>query len=432
MKFVSTLLLAMFLLIHGQSATAQVRAAQVEGVVISDEEQPLSGVSITILGREGGTHTLDSGKFSLPVPAGRAVALVFTHVGYKPQQQNFLVARGKTENVIIRLERSGQLEGVTVTDERSRREAGLISVDPKLAINLPSPGGGIESLIKVFVGSNNELTSNYNVRGGSYDENLIYVNDFEVYRPYLVRNGQQEGLSFINPEMTRSVQFYNGGFQARYGDKMSSVLDIGYKKPKSSGGSAYAGLLEQGLQLEGISNNKKFSYLVGARHRNNRNLLSSQETKGSYVPRAADFQGLFTWQIGQKWAAELLTHFSQTSFGLQPKFSQPSAAVFSPFFTSNLGLDIYFDGREEDRYNTAMAGLSIVQQVRKNIRLKWMASFFKDREQESIDIAGAYLFGERSFDKSQPDYGSIVKPLGAGAYLNYARNKLDINVYNLS
>jgi len=411
---------------------AQTKGATVEGVVISDEEQPLPGVTISVLGRDGGTHTIDSGKFSVQVTAGRAVALVFTHAGYKPQQQNFLVSRSKTETVLIRLERAGQLEGVTVTDERTRREAGLISVNPKFAINIPSPTGGIESLIKVFVGSNNELTSNYNVRGGSYDENLIYVNDFEVYRPYLVRNGQQEGLSFINPEMTRSVQFFNGGFQARYGDKMSSVLDIGYKKPKASGGSAYIGLLEQGLQLEGVSKNKRFSYLVGGRHRNNRNLLASQETKGNYVPSAADFQGLFTWQMGQRWAAELLTHFSQTSFSLQPRFSQPSAAVFSPFYTANLGLDIYFEGREEDRYNTQMAGLSIVQQARKNIRLKWMASYFKDREQESIDITGAYLFGERSFDRGQPDYGTIVEPLGAGAYLQYARNKLDINVYNLS
>jgi len=432
LKFVSTLLVGLLLLLNKQQLMAQTKGATVEGVVISDEEQPLPGVTISVLGRDGGTHTIDSGKFSVQVTAGRAVALVFTHAGYKPQQQNFLVSRGKTETVLIRLERAGQLEGVTVTDERTRREAGLISVNPKFAINIPSPTGGIESLIKVFVGSNNELTSNYNVRGGSYDENLIYVNDFEVYRPYLVRNGQQEGLSFINPEMTRSVQFFNGGFQARYGDKMSSVLDIGYKKPKASGGSAYIGLLEQGLQLEGVSKNKRFSYLVGGRHRNNRNLLASQETKGNYVPSAADFQGLFTWQMGQRWAAELLTHFSQTSFSLQPRFSQPSAAVFSPFYTANLGLDIYFEGREEDRYNTQMAGLSIVQQARKNIRLKWMASYFKDREQESIDITGAYLFGERSFDRGQPDYGTIVEPLGAGAYLQYARNKLDINVYNLS
>ena len=126
---------------------------------------------------------------------------------------------------------SGNLKEVVVTDEKERKEAGLVKINPKDAINIPTPTGGIESLIKIFVGSNNELTSQYTVRGGNYDENLIYVNDFEVFRPYLVSNAQQEGLSFINPEMTKSVSFYNGGFQAKYGDKMSSVLDIQYKKP---------------------------------------------------------------------------------------------------------------------------------------------------------------------------------------------------------
>ena len=139
----------------------------------------------------------------------------------------------------------------------------------------------MESLIKIFVGSNNELTSQYSVRGGSYDENLIYVNDFEIFRPYLVRSGQQEGLSFINPEMVRNINFYNGGFQSRYGDKMSSVLDIQYKKPKKFGGSAYVGILEQGLELEGASRNSKFRYLIGVRNRSNRNLLSRQDTKGN-------------------------------------------------------------------------------------------------------------------------------------------------------
>src|SRR4029079_13118903 len=149
--------------------------------------------------------------------------------------------------------------------------------NPKSVINLPSPVMGVEGLLKVFVGSNNELTSQYNVRGGSYDENLIYVNDFEVFRPYLVRSGQQEGLSFINPEMARNVSFYNGGFQAKYGDKMSSVLDIQYKKPRQFGGSAYVGLLEQGFHLEGTSKNERITYLVGLRNRNNSNLLSTQE-----------------------------------------------------------------------------------------------------------------------------------------------------------
>ena len=189
----------------------------------------------------------------------------------------------------------------------------------------------MESLIKIFVGSNNELTSQYSVRGGSYDENLIYVNDFEIFRPYLVRNGQQEGLSFINPEMVRNINFYNGGFQAKYGDKMSSVLDIQYKKPKSFGGSAYVGILEQGLQLEGTSNNNKFSYLLGVRNRSNRNLLSRQDTKGNYVPSSADFQALLNYQFNSKWQAELLSNISQTKFTLIPQFSQLTTSVFSPF-----------------------------------------------------------------------------------------------------
>jgi hypothetical protein len=166
---------------------------------------------------------------------------------------------------------------------------------------IPSTVGGIESLIKIFVGSNNELTSQYSVRGGNYDENLIYVNDFEIFRPYLVRSGQQEGLSFINPELTGKVSFYNGGFQAKYGDKMSSALDIQYKKPKKFGGSAYLSLLEQGFHVEGSSADNKFTYLLGIRNRSNKSLLSSQETKGSYIPTSTDLQSLLTYQVNRKW-----------------------------------------------------------------------------------------------------------------------------------
>ncbi|MEP6724517.1 MAG: TonB-dependent receptor, partial [Bacteroidota bacterium] len=412
---------------------AQKKSASVSGKVLDENENPLSKVNITILGRSTGIATSDSGTFSIKVPADKAFALVFSYTGYKTEQRNFLLNQEEEEKMTLRMERGAkELQEVVVTDQRQRREAGLISINPKQAINIPSPTGGIESLIKVFVGSNNELTSSYSVRGGNYDENLIYVNDFEVFRPYLVRSGQQEGLSFINPEMTRSVSFYNGGFQARYGDKMSSVLDIQYKKPKKFGGSAYISLLEQGFHLEGTGAKDKFTYLVGVRNKSNRNLLASQETKGNYVPSSADVQALLTYQFNNKWSAELLGNFSQTKFTLVPAFSQQTASVFSPYFTANLGLDIFFDGKEEDRYKTNMAGLSINQQVRKNLRLKWMASFFQDNENESLDITGAYLFGERDFDKSKPTFGAIVNPLGAGIFQNHARNKLNIDVWNIS
>jgi hypothetical protein len=412
---------------------AQKKTAWVMGRVVGENEQPLDNVSVVVLGRLKGTTTSDSGTFRLRVPADKAFGIVFSYTGYKTEQRNFLLNENEEEHVVVRLERgTTELEPVVITDQRQRREAGLVVINPKNAINIPSPTGGIESLIKVFVGSNNELTSQYSVRGGNYDENLIYVNDFEVFRPYLVRSGQQEGLSFINPELARNVSFYNGGFQARYGDKMSSVLDIQYKKPRNFGGSAYVGLLEQGLHLEGITKNNKFSYLIGVRNRSNRNLLKSQETQGNYVPSSSDLQALLTWQLNAKNSIELMGNFSQTKFTLVPEYSQLTSSVFSPYFSANLGLDIYFQGREEDRYRTNMVGLSLTQNPKKNLRLKWMVSRFENDEREGIDITGAYIFGEREFDKTKSDFGLINNPLGAGLYQNYARNKLNIQVWNAS
>src|SRR6187401_2481253 len=350
---VSGLLSIACFLLPATSIFAQKKPAYVSGKVLDENEKPLSNVSVVILGQQKGIATTDSGTFRLKVTADRAFAIVFSYTGFKSQQKNFLLNESEEETIVIRLEREGKtLEEVIVTDQRDRREAGLIKPNPKSVINLPSPVMGVESMIKVFVGSNNELTSQYSVRGGNYDENLIYVNDFEIFRPYLVRSGQQEGLSFINPEMVRNINFYNGGFQAKYGDKMSSVLDIQYKKPKRFGGSAYISILEQGLQLEGTSTNDRFSYLVGVRNRTNKNLLSSQDTKGNYVPSSADLQALLNYKLSSKWTAEFLGNISKTKFTLTPEFSQLTSSVFSPFYSATLGVDIYFQGREKDEYVT--------------------------------------------------------------------------------
>jgi hypothetical protein len=245
--------------------------ATISGKVLNEEDQPIAGVSVQMLNSSKGIATNDSGYFVMQAEAGKPFALVFSFTGYKPVQRNFLLSKGEEEKVTIKLERVvAQLRDVMVTDNKAREQAGLITVDPTRALVNPSPLNNIESLIKIFVGSNNELTSQYSVRGGNYDENLVYVNDFEVFRPYLVRSGQQEGLSFINPELTSGVKFYNGGFQARYGDRMSSVLDITYKKPVRNGGSAYIGLLEQGVHLEGVAHKSKVTYLFGVRNRSNK------------------------------------------------------------------------------------------------------------------------------------------------------------------
>ncbi|GAB4091277.1 carboxypeptidase-like regulatory domain-containing protein [Flaviaesturariibacter terrae] len=409
------------------------RRTSVSGRVYDENGKPLAAVSVVILGQQKGVVSNDSGYFAVSAPANRAFALTFTFSGYKSFQQNFLLNPGEQERVTVYLERgSTELATVVVQDQRERSEAGLIRPNPKNVLNLPAPVTGVESLIKVIVGSNNELTSQYNVRGGSYDENLIYVNDFEIFRPYLVRSGQQEGLSFINPALVRNISFYNGGFATRYGDKMSSVLDIQYNKPRRFGGSAYVSLLEQGLHVEGSNPKNTFSYLLGLRNRSNRNLLQSQETQGAYTPSSSDLQALLTWQPASKWSTELLVNYSQTKFTLRPAFSQLTSSVFSPLFTANLGVDIFFEGQEKDQYYTRMLGLSTIYAPRSNLRLKFLASRFENEEWEERDISGAYLFGDRDFEANSATFGLIVNPLGAGISQDFARNHLDIANYNIA
>ncbi|MEO8823042.1 MAG: TonB-dependent receptor [Ginsengibacter sp.] len=422
-----------FLLFSTLASFSQKKTASVSGKILDENEDPVPAVTITILGKQNGIQASDSGRFTIEVAAGKAFALVFSHAGFHEVQKNFYLSPGEKEQLTIRLIRSSKtLQTVVINPEKERKETGLIKINPKSAITAPSATGGVEGLIKTLVGSNNELTSSYSVRGGNYDENLIYINDFEIYRPYLIRNGQQEGLSFINPELVKNIDFYTGGFQAKYGDKISSVLDIQYKKPVSSGGSVYISLLEQGLHLEGLSKNKKLSWLFGVRSKTNRNLLSSQETKGNYIPSAADMQAYLTYKISEKLQLEVLGIISGSRFTLVPESAQKSTAVFSPLFTANVGLDIFFDGQEKDSYNSNLIGVSLVQNLNKKVKLKWMFSRYGDIENENIDITGAYLFGERNFDKTQPDFGKITNPLGAGIFQNYARNDLNIGVYTVS
>lgn len=419
-----------FTLLH-LTVTAQKKAAYVSGRVVDENDNGIAAVSITILGKATGEASNDSGNFRIKVPAGKRFALEISHNSFISLQRSFTLNAGEEEYILVKLyKRTTDLQEVIVGSDRPRMEAGLTRINAANALVLPGTSGGIEGLIKILVGSNNELTSQYSVRGGNYDENLIYINDFEIFRPYLVRSGQQEGLSFINPELAGNVNFYNGGFQAKYGDKMSSVLDIQYKKPKHFGGSAYVSFLEQGFHLEGSAKKDRLTYIAGVRNRSNSNLLGSQETKGSYIPSSNDVQAYVTYKLSDKLQLEALVNFSATRFTLIPESAQRTSSVFSPFYTSNLGLDIYFEGQEKDGYKTNLVGLSAVHTPNKRLKLKLMLSRFQNKEYENFDIAGAYLFGDRDFDNSSTTYGQIVNPLGAGYYQNYGRNKLDIELWN--
>lgn len=315
--------LVLLSLLFTLTAAAQKKTAWVSGKIIDENEKPVSGVSVVILGKTTGLTTNDSGQFRIKVPAGKSFALVFSHTGYADVQKNFYLSEEEEEKISIVLEKGGKtLETIVVSENKEHIETGLTKINPKNAITLPSTTGGIEALIKILVGSNNELTSQYSVRGGNYDENLIYINDFEIFRPYLVRSGQQEGLSFINPELAKNVNFYTGGFQSKYGDKMSSVLDIQYKKPTGFGGSAYVSLLEQGLHLEGTAKKGRISYLVGIRNRSNKNLLKSQEVLGAYIPSSSDVQASLTYKLSEKVQLEFLGTLSVTKFTLFPESAQ--------------------------------------------------------------------------------------------------------------
>ncbi|HMN33444.1 MAG TPA: TonB-dependent receptor, partial [Chitinophagaceae bacterium] len=276
MNFKNRLLLFICMLI-GSSLWAQNQTAIIKGKVIDEQNKPIDHVSIQLKNTAIGTRTNENGQFSLTVPAGKNITIVFSSISYENQTIYKKLKEGETTSITIALKPNViNIKTVVKKDDRKRGEAGMVKIDPKLYDKMPSIVGGIEGQLKIFLSNNNELTSQYNVRGGNFDENLVYINDFEVYRPFLVRSGQQEGLSIINPELVSAVSFSTGGFQAKYGDKMSSVLDITYKRPKEFAGSVSLSLLGFGAHIEGVGLNKRFSYMIGLRQKSNQYLLQSQ------------------------------------------------------------------------------------------------------------------------------------------------------------
>lgn len=274
--------------------------------------------------------------------------------------------------------------------------------------------------------SNNELTSNYNVRGGNYDENLVYVNGFMVYRPFLTRSGQQEGMSFIHSALVESVRFSAGGFDAQYGDKLSSVLDITYKTPSKFKASALLSLLGAEAHVEEAVN-KKFNYLVGARYRANGYLLNSLPTKGSYNPVFMDAQLLTNYEINPKLTFSVLGHFSSNDYQFSPQTS------VTDFGTANeaYSFRIYFDGKESTRFQTMMGGLALKYKPTKNTDLDFYTTVFNSNEREFFDIQGQYYINELETDPSKEEYGDSIAVLGIGSFLNHARNQLNATISNV-
>ncbi|NDE04928.1 MAG: TonB-dependent receptor, partial [Flavobacteriia bacterium] len=270
--------------------------------------------------------------------------------------------------------------------------------------------------------SNNELTSNYNVRGGNYDENLVYVNGFQVYRPFLTRSGQQEGMSFIHSSLVQDVRFSAGGFAANYGDRLSSVLDITYKTPESFHASAMASLLGVEAHIEEAVN-QRFNFLVGARYRSNGYFLNTLPTKGAYNPVFADAQILTNYQLNEYWTWSFLGHFSTNAYRFAPQTAQ------SDFGTANEAyrLMIYFEGQENSNFQTLMGGTSF-KYAKNQTKLDFYISAFQSDEREYFDILGQYYINELETDPSKEEFGDSIATLGVGGFLNHGRNRLQAQI----
>jgi hypothetical protein len=335
---------------------------------------------------------------------------------------------GLMELDVVMFPSSTNLPTAEIREERLQTIS-LTRLDPKQVSLLPTVGGGIETLIKTLPGvsSNNELSSQYNVRGGNFDENLLYVNGIEIYRPFLIRSGQQEGLSFINPDLVENITFSAGGFAAEFGDKLSSVLDISYRKPQELRSSAALSLLGANLHTEGLSPNQKTSWLTGARYKTTQYVLNALETKGQYRPDFIDVQALVTHSISPKAELSMLGHYSRNRFKLIPQTRQTDFGTFQEAYR----LTVYFDGQEVDRYRTGMGALSLQVRPTPNSGLWFTASAFSTIEAETFDIMGQYWIGRLETNTASEQFGNVVQAQGVGTFIDHARNFFNASVLNL-
>ncbi len=422
-------LFSVFLLLNVFTAGAQ-DIAFVSGIVSDVKGKPLELVNVAIFGQPGGTVTDRRGRYELPVPAKEPVNLAFSFIGYARYSEQITLKPGERREINVKLESTSTLlPNITIEDSRIRTST-LTRIDPKVSSAIPSlTGNAIESLVKTMPGvsSNNELSSQYSVRGGNYDENLVYVNDVEIYRPFLVRSGQQEGLSFLNSDLVSSILFSAGGFEARYGDKMSSVLDIRYRKPVEFGGSASVSLLGANVHLEGISPDARWTYLVGIRQKSNQYMLGSLETKGDYKPSFTDIQGAVNFDIDEKWELAFLGNFSRNAYNLIPSDRETDFGTISEAYR----LKIYFDGQEVDRFINYMGALTLSWKASPGSRYSLTASAFHTDERETYDLQGQYWIGKLETDLGSSEFGSVTEAEGVGTYLNHARNRLVADVINI-
>jgi len=415
-------------------AFGQKRDGVIFGKITDDGGKALEFVNIAVIDTKYGTSTDMRGEYSLEVPAGKKLNIVFSFIGYEQKSIIVTLKDGeRLERNITMTSSSLTLEEAVVHDQAINSST-ITRLSARETVLLPTSGaGGIEDLVKTLPGvsSTNELSSQYNVRGGNFDENLIYVNGIEIYKPFLVGSGQQEGLSFINSRLISNIEFSAGGFAAEYGDKMSSVLDITYKKPLIPAGSVTLSLLGADIHAEGRTAHNKLSYLIGARYKNTKYLLGKMETKGVYQPNFIDVQGLLTYSITPKLEITALGYYSRNSYTMIPETRETDFGNLKASYR----LKVYFDGREDSRYNTGLGAVTLNFSPNENLNLKLIGSMYSSAESETFDVKGQYWIGlletNSNNDQETEQDGNVVTNQGVGTYIEHARNYFYTQVANI-
>lgn len=401
----------------------------ISGYVMDMQSRAMEFVNVKDFKTSKTVTTDINGFYSISLPDADTVILKYSCLSYQTATRIIPVEMKKLRvNVTMKIT-SRNLNEVTVRGQQQRTNS-LESLDASKIRLLADPSGGsIEALLVTFAGvsSNNEMSSQYSVRGGNYDENLVYVNGTEVYRPLLIRAGQQEGLSFVNPEMTEEVKFSSGGFDASYGDKMSSVLDIKYRKPKSFEASAAVSLLGANLYVGQASKNGKFTQIHGLRYKTSSYLLGTLETKGEYRPSFIDYQTYMTWQLNPSTELSLLGNFSKNEYEFVPESRETSFGTYNQKYK----FTVYFDGQERDLFQTSFGSLALNKKVGDNIKLGLQSSFFQTDEDENYDITGEYWLSETPIKNNKEDTLN-TNLLGIGTYHEHARNHLTATVFNVT
>lgn len=428
MKYIATFFLIILCTIFASDFAYCQSNATISGRVINQYGDPIENVFILISTSHQTYFTSIEGTFEVLVFPNQNIDLLFRHISIDDTIVSVNLKPKEHLNLSIQLNIKDNRLGIV--DFKAKHNDGYERINPNLQFNLPSPMGGAESIIKMYAGvsSVNELSSQYNVRGGNYDENLIYVNDIQIYRPFLIRSGNQEGLSFVNLDLTQSVKFAAGGFSAQYGDKMSSVMDVEYKTPKAFAGSFSGGLLGGTAHIEGVVKDKThkkdvFTYLIGTRFKSNAYLLNFLETKGEYKPRFFDTQMLLNWKVTEKLSISLLSNFAINQYVFIPQIRE----TITGSIDDAKKFVVYYEGQEVDEYQNYLGGLTFIFKPKKNTTYKAIISSYYAKEKETYDILSQYWLKDVQFDLSGGT-GSVVQELttrGVGSYREHARNSIN-------